>query len=636
MRLGSILPRSQSRRTRSSSSATDNASPAPTRRAERRQAISGACLEALEGRRLMSFSPAVSYPAGESPQEVVTGDFNNDGTLDLVTANIGDNTLSALLGNGDGTFQPAKTSPTGIPAGIWQQSLAVGDFNDDGMLDVASGNNDYYHNYYGGTGGDGVSILLGNGDGTFKPDVPLPGYGGWWFVATGDLNGDNKVDIVVTSNRAAGSMGGTGVYVLLGRGDGTFAYVPAPQQSSYGPESYYTPVLADFNRDGKMDVGVPTGWGFEALVKVYLGNGDGTLARPRDVVTSSSANQYAETMAVTVGDFNGDSRLDLVTRNSNNSESLVLGNGDGTFQAWQSIAAWGAAGDVNGDGALDLVLGAGAFLGHGDGSFATWVGGAGSSAVLADFNADGRLDAAGPDGSGGLSVSINDGNWSFPPPAVSVSDATVTEGNTGTVNATFTLTLSHASDVDVTVHYATADITATAGGDYTAASGAVTIPAGQTSRTFTVAVNGDRLAEPSETFSVNLIDSTNATIRDGQGIGTILDNEPRVSINNVNKKEGNGGTTPFTFTVRLSAAYDQAVTVNYATASGTATAGTDYLSKTGALTFAPGETSKTISVAVKGDKQKEPNEAFFLDLSGASSNALIGLARGIGTILNDD
>lgn len=222
------------------------------------------------------------------------------------------------------------------------------------------------------------------------------------------------------------------------------------------------------------------------------------------------------------------------------------------------------------------------------------------------------------------------------PTTVSVSDATVTEGNTGTVNATFTVTLSKAAAVDVTVSYATADLTAEAGSDYTAKSGTVTIPAGQTSRTFTVAVLGDRLAEPTETFAVNLSAPTNASIRDGQAIGTILDDEPRISINDVSTSEGNSKTPKqFTFTVSLSAAYDQAVTVNYATASGTAAAGSDYQSMTGTVTFAPGETTKTITVAVIGDKQKESDETFFVSLSGAVGAEIID-GHGLGTILNDD
>jgi hypothetical protein len=214
----------------------------------------------------------------------------------------------------------------------------------------------------------------------------------------------------------------------------------------------------------------------------------------------------------------------------------------------------------------------------------------------------------------------------------------VTEGNTGTVNATFTVTLSRATNVDVTVQYATADITAAAGSDYTAASGTVTIPAGQTTATVTVAVRGDRLPEPTETFAVNLTTATGASVIGGRGIGTILDNEPRISISDVSKYEGRKGQkTTFTFTVTLSVAYDEPVTVSFQTVNGTATTGDgDYVARSGTLTFAPGQTTKTITVEVKGDNKREANETFYLDLFGNSSNSLLTRSRGIGTIWNDD
>src|SRR5205085_6961111 len=147
----------------------------------------------------------------------------------------------------------------------------------------------------------------------------------------------------------------------------------------------------------------------------------------------------------------------------------------------------------------------------------------------------------------------------------------ITEGNTGTKAATFTVTLSTASSQSVTVAYTTADGSATAGSDYQTASGTLTIPAGQTSGTITVLVNGDRLAEPNETFFVNLSIPTNATIADSQAVGTIADDEPRISISDVTKSEGKKGkSTLFTFTITLSAAYDQAVTVSFRTVDGTA------------------------------------------------------------------
>jgi probable HAF family extracellular repeat protein len=224
-------------------------------------------------------------------------------------------------------------------------------------------------------------------------------------------------------------------------------------------------------------------------------------------------------------------------------------------------------------------------------------------------------------------------------PSISIVDApAVTEGNAGWVNATFTLTLSHDSNVDITVHYATVDISAAAGSDYVAAAGDVVIPAGQTNRTLTVAVKGDRLAEPNEIFFVNLSSPTNATIADGQGAGTIVDDEPRISISDVSKKEGkNHQTTQFTFTVTLSAAFDQPVTMSFKTTDDTAKmSDSDYVAKIGTLTFAPGETTKTITIVVNGDNKKETDETFYLDLSGLSSNALFTKNRGIGTILNDD
>ena len=151
-------------------------------------------------------------------------------------------------------------------------------------------------------------------------------------------------------------------------------------------------------------------------------------------------------------------------------------------------------------------------------------------------------------------------------------------------------------------------------------------------------MTGDRLPEPAETFAVSLSAPTNAAIGDGYGVGTILDDEPRISIGDVARSEGKKNQrTQFTFTVTLSATYDQAVTTSFRTANGTATTGDgDYVAKTGTLTFAPGETTKTVTIEVKGDSKKEADETFYLDLFGLSSNALFTKNRGIGTILNDD
>jgi hypothetical protein len=225
-------------------------------------------------------------------------------------------------------------------------------------------------------------------------------------------------------------------------------------------------------------------------------------------------------------------------------------------------------------------------------------------------------------------------------PKLSIADATVTEGNSGTVNAVFNVTLSPASADTVTVAFATADQTATtADADYVASSGTLTFTPGQTSRTITVAVNGDLIQELNETFLVNLSTPISAIFQDAQGIGTITSDElppPAISINDVSATEGNSGTKLFAFGVTLSLASAQTVTVAYATADDTATAGSDYQAASGTLTFAPGSTTQTINVTVNGDTTIEPDETFFVNLSSPTGGATIADAQAIGTILDDD
>lgn len=222
-------------------------------------------------------------------------------------------------------------------------------------------------------------------------------------------------------------------------------------------------------------------------------------------------------------------------------------------------------------------------------------------------------------------------------PEITINDVTVTENNSGTVNATFTVSLSAASAQIVTLDFATADGTANAPADYQTNNGTLTFNPGDLTKTITVLVNGDTLDEPAETFFVNLSNVSNAVILENQAQGTITDNDPApsLSINDVSTVEGDSGTTNATFTVSLSAVSGRTVTVNYATADNTATAGSDYQPASGTLSFNPGETSKTISVTINGDTAFEPNESFLVNLSGAT-NTSISDSQGVGTITNDD
>jgi uncharacterized protein YhjY with autotransporter beta-barrel domain len=224
-------------------------------------------------------------------------------------------------------------------------------------------------------------------------------------------------------------------------------------------------------------------------------------------------------------------------------------------------------------------------------------------------------------------------------PNISVGNVTVTEGNSGTTNAVFTVTLSAASPGAVTFDIATAtNGTATSGQDYVANSQTgVTIPAGSTSATFTVAINGDALNEPNETFFVNLTNVSGAIINGSQGTGTITNDDPvpTLSIGNLSTFEGNLGTRTLAFQIALDAPSGQTVQVSVATANGSATAGSDYVALAGSFAFQPGETSKTFPVTVNADTLPEPDESFTVTLSGAV-NATIGTGSATGTITNDD
>ena len=205
-------------------------------------------------------------------------------------------------------------------------------------------------------------------------------------------------------------------------------------------------------------------------------------------------------------------------------------------------------------------------------------------------------------------------------PTLSVNDVTVTEGNTGTVAATFAVTLNTPSGRAVSVDYATANGTATSPADYAAASATLNFAAGQITKQVTVQVNGDALDEVNETYFVNLTNASNATITDGSGVGTITDDDPvpTLSIGDRTVTEGDSGTVDATFTVTLSTVSGRTVTVDYATANGTATSPADYTAVALAtLTFNPGQTTRTVTVSVNGDVFDEPDETFNVNLSGA-------------------
>lgn len=295
------------------------------------------------------------YPTGVNPQSIVVGDFNKDGNLDFAQVNYNggsSGSVNVFLGNGDGTFQSGVT----YPAGNGPDALAVGDVNGDGNPDLVVGDDT----------GAAVSVLIGKGDGTFPT---LQKYTAGEFphwVALADFNGDGKPDIAVTNE------GDNNVGVLLNNGDGTFG---AMKTFATAVEPYSV-AAADFNHDGKIDLAV-TGY-YASVVSILKGRGDGTFKTHVDISTGTAP------AVVVVADFNGDGNRDLATANYNNGQtgsvSVLLGNGDATFQTHEDYQAGTgpdglAVGKFNGDRFDDLAVanligGTMSILpGNGDGTF---------------------------------------------------------------------------------------------------------------------------------------------------------------------------------------------------------------------------------------------------------------------------
>jgi hypothetical protein len=355
-------------------------------------------------------TPPTYGSGGKSARNTEVGDFNGDGKPDLLISNecVSDadctqGTVAVLLGNGDGTYQPALVTKTGAVLA----SVAIGDFNGDGKLDVAVNN---ACPDIGCTSGS-VNILLGNGDGTFQPSVAYPSGGNAFSVETGDINGDGKIDVVVVN-------GSNSAGVLLGNGDGTFKPVSAVTTSTSGNSAVF---LGDFNGDNKPDLAVVTSSCDSTptctrSVNVLLGNGDGTFGQP----VGNQSNVGLNSQAVALGDLNGDGKLDLAvvddcvpTTATCGAEfvDVFLGNGDGTFKTAKSSVlsstdvTFIGFGDLNGDGKPDAVTldpdaaFATVMLGAGDGTFQILNayetdGTSPLFGVLGDLNGDGKTDLA--------------------------------------------------------------------------------------------------------------------------------------------------------------------------------------------------------------------------------------------------
>lgn len=630
------------------------------------------------------FAPAAGSPVatnGAFPSRIFAADLNGDGKLDLVTSNFTGNSVSILLGNGNGTFAHAGGSPMSVAGNVGGVSII--DFNLDGKLDLIVSN----------TSGNTVQLFLGNGSGGFAAASGSPitvGNTSYWPVAA-DFNLDGRPDFAVTnynSNTVSIELNSCNATPCSGVGFSAATGSPFSAQNR-------ALTIADFNLDGKPDVAAVS---FDANnLSVLLGNGSGGMT----AAPGSPINLGASSLSLTSGDFNRDGKPDLaVARSGSNGISILLGNGAGGFGAPQFVAGsvvlpqWLATADFNRDGKPDLIAevntGVYVLLGDGAGGFTVAAGspvatGSGSvNLVVSDFNGDAKPDVAVvSSGSNNVTILLGDGNGGLAPaagspvaagtahwsivaadfnrdgktdlavPNVAGSSVSVLLGNGSggfaqaagspfaTVVNPFSIStgdLNIDGALDIVVSSSTVNnVTVLAGdgaGGFAQPAGSPLIGANANAAVATTDFNLDGRADlaliNNDVSGLTiLLNSCSAPVPTPTPTPTPTPNLVVFSPANFGVTEA---CTSVTINVTRSGDTSGSASVDYATSDGTATERGDYITARGTLNFAAGDTSKTFTVLINDDSIVEGTETFNINLSnpvgfnmGTPSTAVVSI-----------
>jgi len=599
---------------------------------------------------------------------IAVGDTDGDGTGELLFA-------AGYYSSGPDHLYVVDTAAHSVEwtstdfAGPFR-ALSWGDIDADGHVEFLSGSFESDSGY-----GDGLffvhDALTQELEYQSGPTTD-ENWTGLWRIRNANVDADPQQEIFVTTSEFY-----SGIIICydgITHAEQWRAQIPSGQ-------SFTSMAVADVDNDGQLEIAA----GVETLSStsgsVYVFNAaSGAL----EWHSPSLVPPFADLSLMRIADVDGDGHLEIVVGNYESAIFVI----DGVTHTIQNLGNHGVTAldtpDRDGDGVAEVVIGTetgaiqvldafsgtviqtvGNYIERIDGLAVRDVTGspaadyafalngevfvydgatnavAWSSGVLGySAGAEDSLLIGDVDGDGVLELVVSMGTSGFRvyeggPLRLFAGDATVGEAAGGV--ATFTVALSAAAATPVTVQYATANGTATAGSDYLATSGTLVFPPNTTTKTVSVTVLDDTVYEGNETFFLNLSSPTGATIQDGQGTGTIVENEPAIliSVDDVAVVEGSSGTTSATFVVNLSSASTLTTTVSYATADGTATAPGDYQPGTGTVTFAPGVVSQTVTVQVVADAVVETDETFLVNLSGPV-NAAIADGEAVGTILDDD